>query len=406
MSDISYRSLARLQYRQFVADKNKGRFIGLIIAFVYFWIIEFVVFFLLKSDGTEIPPLAVILVCASFLVPDFLLKLFILHDNTVMDAFLKTRPVSQERWDRFLTLSQLWKFENLEMPAMLLPACFLFLPFGLGLGTFVVVYLLSCFNGFLIMLLKHRGNYQPEKQVKAVSQKAYGSSYGKNVSSMQIRSFLRSKRLRTAIIWFGVFFYFECIVYSFDHDGLKFTGLFYMITFISLFSVYLSEFGFGVEANFFNGLWTKPYDIYKLLKDKYLMNLAMGGVAALLCLPLCLWSTTSVMDVLSIYVFSAGFGNLITLIDPYKCSPLDLFGKAFFNTQGSSGTFKASVLIAIFVVIGISVAAMLLIPGWKAQALLGFIGIASICASRPYLKWVEGKFVKNRYKYMEKFTSK
>ena len=130
----------------------------------------------------------------------------------------------------------------------------------------------------------------------------------------------------------------------------------------------------------------------------------MGAAAALLCLPMSIWSDISALTTLSYYVFSAGFGNLVILIDPYKCVKIDLFGKTFFNYQGSSSTFKGSQFIAVLVVIGTGILAILFLPGWKGQALLAAIGLAGFCMRKKYFTWVEGNFLKDKYKYMEKYS--
>lgn len=253
-----------------------------------------------------------------FLVPDFILKLIIVHDASVMNAFLKTRPLPQEKWEHFLSISQFWKIENLEMPLIILPLCFLFMPFLTGLCVFIAMYLISVFGGFLVMLLKHRGNYQPENAVKAGHQKTFSSAGGKHVFGLQLRSFLRSKRLKTQM---------------------------------------------------------------------------------------CIWSNVPFLTVLLYFMFIAGFANMIILVDPYKCVPLDLFGKSFFNTQGSSGTFKGSAFITILVIFGFGGVSALLLPPWACQVILSSLGIVGFCLHNSFFKWVEGNFMKNRYRCMEKYRT-
>ena len=71
-----------------------------------------------------------------------------------MDAFIKSRPITRERWKRFLAVSQLWNPANLELPIALAPMCFLCLPLASAFILMVVLYLLSVFGGYLVMLLK------------------------------------------------------------------------------------------------------------------------------------------------------------------------------------------------------------------------------------------------------------
>ena len=119
-------SLTKLQMRQFLNSKSKSKLYGDLFVVIYFWIIEFFLFSTLKKDGiTEVPTLVAAIVAIGFTIPDLILKFIIERDNTVMDAFLKTRPVSQSQWEKFLVLSQFWKESNLVMPLALLPVCFL-----------------------------------------------------------------------------------------------------------------------------------------------------------------------------------------------------------------------------------------------------------------------------------------
>ena len=400
---LSCRSLVRLQYRQAKRSRTKGTKFGYIFGVLYIWVIEFVLFFALRSEGVEVPALVTVAVCAAFLIPDFLLKLAFIHDNTVMNAFLKTRPVPQESWDRYLTLSQFWKIENLEMPLMLSPACFLFMPIGLGLVMLPVIYLFSVFGGFLIMLIKHKGNYQPETRAKATSSKAVKPVRGKHIYGLQTRSFLRSRRLRTAVIYLGILFYIQCICYSLN-DEMNFSST-YLILFIALMSLLVTQYGFAVEANFFGAIWTKPLAIRRLIYDKFRFSVSIGAIATLLCLPVCFWSDISPLTILAYFLYTSGTGNLIYLIDPYRCSKLDLFGKTFFNYQGSSGTFKGSTFIGTLVIMGSAVAAAYLLPERVMQAVLSGLGIAGFCIYRPFFRWVERKFLRNRYEYMEKYRS-
>ena len=120
-------SLNRLQWKQLSFGQLKSRLLGDVFGVAYFWLMEAVVFFLAKSDGMEFPPMVTSAVILCFLIPDIIIKLIVENDITVMDSFLKTRPVPQELWNRFLAMSHLWKPSNLIIPLMLLPACFLFL---------------------------------------------------------------------------------------------------------------------------------------------------------------------------------------------------------------------------------------------------------------------------------------
>ena len=404
MAINTIRILTRLRFRQFFRQKNKG-LVGKIIIVVYFWLLELLLFFMLRKEGiTDFPPLLVAGICLGFIVPDFLFKLIFEHDQTVMDAFIRTRPISQSSWDRFLSVSQFWKASNLTMPLILAPACLLFMPFRWGLVTLLVLYLLSVFGGFLVMLFKHKGNYPLEKQVSAKAGRSFRTGSGHHVFGIQSRSFLRSKRLKTSVLVLTGVFFFQFISQGFAEIG-RFDSVF--LTFTILYAaIGLSQWGLSIEANFFCGIWTKPIPVHRLLEDKFLFSSFLGGVTALIAIPFCYWFKIPLYAPLAYALFNAGVGILLIMIDAYKCMPFDLFGKTFFNYQGSSSTFKGSAFLALFVVMIIPIVLPHLLPEWAALLILAVIGLAGCVLYRPYFRWVERQFLKNRYHYMEKYLSK
>ena len=53
-----FRILARLRFRQFFRQKNKG-LTGKIVLVVYFWFLEALLYFMLKDGAADFPPLLV-----------------------------------------------------------------------------------------------------------------------------------------------------------------------------------------------------------------------------------------------------------------------------------------------------------------------------------------------------------
>ena len=399
------RLLSRLRFRQFFRQKNKG-LVGWIIIIAYFWFLELLFFFLLRvGEGTGFPPLLLAFMFLGAIVPDAIIKLIFEHDQTVMDPFIRTRPISQSSWDRFQSVSQFWKPSNLAMPLILAPACFLFMPFGWGLATLVVLYLFSVFGGFLVMLFKHRGNYPLEKRVSAKAGRSFRPGGGHHVFGIQSRSFLRSKRLKTSVFVLTPIIFLQFITYGLDGSVLGRSGNMFLLFAILYPTLALSQWGMSIESNFFGGIWTKPLAISRLLKEKFLFSALLGGVAAMLAIPFCLWLHVPVYTPVSYALFSAGVGVLFALMDAYNCKPFDLFGKTFFNYQGSASAYKASVFIALAVTMVFPIVLMFLIPEWISCLILSLLGIAGIAFHRPYFRWVERKFLNNRYKYMEKYLS-
>ena len=256
---LSLKSLIRLQKRQLLAGKTKRDLIGPLIMLVYMWGLEIVVFFVAKEEAADldIPSLVLLIACAGLLIFDFIYKLIFVRDHTVMDAFLKSRPILQAQWNRFLTLSQCWSVSNLTMPVMVLPVCLLYLPFFRGLALWIGLYVASVLGGCLVMLLKRRGTYASEKVVSTAAVRTVNSGRsGHAIFGLQSRSLLRSKRLKGSILYFSIFSFLETILYLIAGDT-RFGNL-WLFFFITFPAITLPQYGFGIEATYFGGLWTRP----------------------------------------------------------------------------------------------------------------------------------------------------
>lgn len=393
------KSLSRLLWKQTSRGQVK-KWLGEIIPISYLWIAQIILFIYARSEGVEIPPLTAMLVMLCFLIPDMVVKLIVEKDNTVMDAFLKTRPVPLDLWNRFLALYHFWKPSNLVVPLMLLPACFLFLPLRYGFPVFTAVYLGSVFNGFVVMNIKRRGPYQPENKARKNNAHKFNSAERNFISGLLIKSFMRLKKLRRTIIWLMIMMYLQCLSQSVNNVK---SGLVFVLLFVYL-ACFLPQYGFSVEANFFNGLWTRPISIEKMLVGKFRFGWIAGFVGFVLCLPICLWTDIKVLDLASVTIFSCFFGGLLMFVDAYNCVPMDMFGNSFYKNRNGSG-FKMSLALAPFVAVGIGMASIYLLSGWKSQLLLSSLGFAGLIVFRPYVRWMVRRFMSNRYKFMEKYMS-
>ena len=402
---LSLKSLIRLQRRQLSVGRMKRELIGWIIMLIYTWGLAILLYFMLKEQLADVPTLYMALGLMGVLVPDFIFKLIFVRDQTVMDAFLKTRPILQKQWNRFLALSQCWRISNLLMPVFVLPVCLLFLPFLTGLAVWLALYLFSVLGGCLVMLMKRRGTYASEKAVSTASVHPVKSGRsGHALFGLQSRSLLRSKRMKTSIIYFSVFSFLEMIAYGFGDRG-HFAD-FWMFLFLVYPAIALPQYGFGVEATCFSGLWTRPVSVKRLLIDKFRMSAILAGVALLITIPICLWLKVSFFKPISYALFAAGFSAPLLLVDAYKATPFDLFGKTFFNYQGTKNSYKLSSFVGSLLIMGLGIGLPHLLPGWPCYLILSGLGLLGFIFHRAYFAWVERKFLKDKYKYMEQFQSR
>lgn len=400
---ISTRSLARLQFRQF-SKGRKGELIGRAVITVYVWLISIM---LLEVTGIkqEVPSYLWAIVFLSCTLPDFIFKLIFEPASSVMDAFIKTRPISRDRWKHFMTVSQFWNPANLELPITMAPLCFWCLPLASAFPLVVVLYLLSVFGGYLVMLIKRRGPYQSEKAMTASRYSVAGSLTSRYARvAMQYRSLLRSKRLKTMVLLPTALFLSQYILTIMDGGKVRASTNFSLFISILYPACALQQLGLGIEARSFSAIWTRPGSLSKILCDKYWQGMAFCGIYMLFILLVSLWFHTSVLIPFSFALFSGGLGSLIFLADAYRCTPFDLFGKSFFNYQGSAGTFKPTVFLGVFAMIAFGFLIPRYIPAPYSYAVFSALGLLGIAVHRPLLRLVEKKFLNNRYKYMDKYA--
>ncbi len=397
---ITFKALLRLYFRQFVKDR-KREFVLTSVMVAYFWVIELVIF-LKDGVGTLDSPGGLLVVIGVF---DFVTKLFMQHDNTVMDAFLKTRPLSEKTWRRFLRITHLWEPLNLFFPLALAPVWLVFLPFGRALLFIVCTYFLSVALGILMMRLKRRGPYLSEKAVVRKNGRAavrLTSRLATGSLGIQVKGLLRSKRLLAASLPMAFYFLLTFLREARKGEANVAGAEAMMLFFIFTFAQASVQFGLSVEAKFFNGLWTKPFPLRRLLEDKYNFATVLAGIAGVIGALVGLPFHFPVSSLLARVVFVAGFASLPILIDPYACVPFDPFNKTQFNTSSRmQGTFRISTLLAT---LGTFVSAGLLHLLHSQDLRNGIffaLGILGYLLHKRYFAWVEKKFLADRYKYMD-----
>ena len=400
---LSLKSLIRLQKRQFLAGKMKRDLAGPIFLLAYMWGVAILIFFLTKDEIPDVPPLALLGICAGLLIFEFVFKLIFVRDETVMDAFLKTRPILQAQWNRFLAVSQCWRMSNLVLPVMVLPYFLLFLPFFRGLAVWVALYVCSVLGGCLVMLLKRRGTYASEKEVSRVAVRSVKSGRsGHAIFGLQSRSLLRSKLMKRTFLYLSIFSLLETVLYNIGKDD-RFSS-FWAFLFVTYAAIAVSQYGFGVEAGCFGGLWTRPVSVKRLLRDKCRMSAILTGLALLIMIPLDLLFKKSLFPSISYALLGVGLGAPILLVDAYNARPLDLFGKTFFRNRGAKGNFKASSLLSLLIM-ALGLGLPWLLPGWPSYLILSILGLIGFLFQRPWFAWVERRFLKDKYRYLEQYQS-
>jgi len=399
---IRLTSLARLQYRHF-SYGSKFSLWGALLLLLYFWGVEFVFFITLRDEIATIPQHYFALAFLLSAIPEFFLTLFLVPDSSVMDAFLRTRPIPKAQWKRFLALSQFWNVVNLFFPLASAPLLFLFLPFVSALLLLLVLYLLCVFNGYLVMLIKRRSPYESEKMVSKASHGTYQLSARHARLNLQFKSLIRSKRLRMNFLISFFFFLSQYMTRMMDDRPHKISSV--MLFFAIFLPVcQIHERGLGVEAYSFNAYWTRPGRISDILTDKYWLGILLGLIISVITGICNYFLDAPCLQCVCYATYSAGFGGLLYLFLAYLCAPFDLFGKTFFNIQGT-GTNLLSLLM-LLVIMGLYLLVEVSLPAPDSLEVLAGIGLLGFAFHRPVFRLAEKQFLKNRYKYMDNYSKK
>ena len=169
-------------------------------------------------------------------------------------------------------------------------------------------------------------------------------------------------------------------------------------------SIILAQWVMGIEANFFAGIWSRPWTVEGILQRKYLFFCAQCCMMALLLLPCVFFLGLSPVTLLCTLLFGCGCFVLPFMATCLFSSRMDLFTSAFFNYQGGNKQINVFSFV-MFLPLGIYYAAYFLLPIWWAHALIGGLGLLGLLLHRTYIHWIAGLWHKRRYEIMERWLS-
>ncbi len=271
--------------------------------------------------------------------------------------------------------------------------------------TALTSFLLLFVNVFVCYILQRyftRMKNHNEEHHAPVSATAH--SLGRvSLWSIEWVQLLRSKRLRVSFFVIVVVFLLNTYMQQNPTIQTDMHGVNIMLLFGMAFpSIILAQWVMGVEANFFSGIWTKPWSVEGILRRKYVFFCAICGVMALLMIPMVIWMGLSPLMWLCTLFFSCGVFVLPFMATCLFSSRMDLFASAFFNYQSANKQINFFSFI-MFVPLGIYFAAYFLMPQPWVHMLIGGLGIFGLLLHRPYIHWIYTIWHRRRYKIMERW---
>ncbi len=358
-------------------------------------------------------PLFVAILPMALFLPDIMYRLLMTHEATAMDPALRTRPVKEDTWERFLWLSQFLHPDNLMLPLMVLPFALICLPIGWGLTMLLCLYLTSVFDAIVVMEMRRTSPYEEHTDKAARAGEGWLermmshlnlSFMNDPVFGIQSRSLMRSRRLQIAILVLFAWFAFYSYSQGFRGEmGDQMALDFFIFFTIMLPAMTLSQHGLGIEANFFSGLWTRPVNIRRILDDKFRFYTVITLLDSLIYLPACFMGMLHWCILIGAVLLTIGFCNVFMLWSCFRCEPFDLMGKAFFNQQGARSSFNAKVFGIIFGSMFLHMIPMIFLPPIWYMVVQLIICLIGLSVRRRFFDHLVRDFEKKRYKYMERY---
>ena len=399
-------------------------------------------------------------------LPDFLMKLMWNTDAVVMDDFLRTKPIPSRVWNRFIAIVLAADPWNLVMPmfvamvgAWLFPAGITVLAvvatlvqtlmlswlvadihkapninYSLPLWAGAVVYYLGMMGLGIILIvpammsgtnLHLPGSPWTELVLFIVldivltgalylyfcHMRAYDEheQHANNVRSVgdvtlfstEYLSVLRSKRFRVPIIMFTILFLLQSYTFSNDNFNQMNIALYFLLGWPSLF---LGQWVFGIEGNYFHGLWTKPYSIEHLLLNKYKFFFLLTLGMAVLLIPAIFFMGLRPTTLLAMILFLGCGQSLLMMPTCLFSTRVDLFTSSFFNYQGASMRVTIYSFIIIIPLAIYAFCSLALAPLW-GDAIMAAIGLVALAFHRPCIRLLAQKWKNNRYENMERYLN-
>ena len=397
--------------------RKRDAFVACYIIFLY--VVMGVSFFLSFTEnggelgGEDMPALLGAGIVVGMLIPDIIMKMVMKRDITAMDDYVKSRPVPEKIWNKFLLTTNLVSFWNYVLPVLMLPVFIYFLPVGQVIASFFLFLAFSYIDGIYItcyrkatewilkwplilgwmgmfavligymfvasffpvwmgwigifflagavfagltIYLYHEKIYNEQKQKVS---RFRGFSHI-NLFSLQYIGTLRAKRVRTMVIMITAIFLFDAYLFALlpaeagqeMGDKVAMTTL-YVAGAILLPSVVLSQWTFGIEANFFHGLMTKPVKVKQMLQNCFYYYMVVSAVALLLTLPFLFLQAGIGIQVLISGFCLAVFINLFNLPTALFSSRLEIFQTSMFSMQGANLKINLYAIAFLFPLAGV-----------------------------------------------------
>ena len=397
---------------------------------------------------------AVTIIALLFQISDFICKLTIARSESDIDDYLKTRPVSTQTLCRFIVFDNVFNSGNWLFIPTIATCLFLLFDFPTALLSTVLFIAISLMNGLALRTLFYSHNYESKAIVCSGgflffpiitillwkffeinwwlhftiyialciamqyflyrclrilrNYPDYSRTTAKNFSfyvresTLPAYGTLRSywMRFMLCIIQIIPLMTFFTSFINAMHP-LYATSIITPFMMISMFEINI----FGLEANYMDGLWSRPVSIKKLLHYNYIFYSSICMIdAILISIAVFQHGISQIILVMSVALFNIGFINNILLAGIFGSVCIDLFQSSLMKANKRPNN-NILVIMTYFPVI---IFEFLLATHASMEvfcSVTGGIGLTGIILHPYFTRWMARKYVANRYKHFERYRN-
>ena len=394
------------------------------------------------------------------LLIDIIFKILFKNNSLYISSLFQVCPISKKCWNIYVTLCNVFNLWNFYFFILFLPYLIRFAAVDETLTVFVLLWVSSILNNGICFWLKNYGLQLPVKTLIICSfyfallycmyafisnnqhvnfvivgvafiillaifaiglylylfsqKKVYvveslvkqSMKFNKQETTLSLLKMefiyiFRSKRLLLILLLPTILL----IALTLTEDKIYYISLLMVILLISP-TMTFGQYLFAIEANFFNGIWTKPIILMQLLETKYVFYMILTGIYAAILFPFVLYYHLNISAFFSITFYITFIFNLLLFPIVLYSKRLDLSSSPFFNYQG------ATMIPVIYVglLLGISFMFFKCMYSKISNEWIFFGVIVSICAvffffRKRFLSMISSLFIKRRHKIMHRYMS-
>ncbi len=163
----------------------------------------------------------------------------------------------------------------------------------------------------------------------------------------------------------------------------------------------------GVEANYFDGIFTKPYPLSHLFEVKFYFLASTVLLFSLVYIPAIFNKTLPIINLLSICAYCLGYMTLIIFPTMFVVRRVNL-EQEFGLTMNYQGMSLGKVLLLVLEMVLLYETFIHIVENFDentAHLIMATLGIVGLFIRKPYFKLLQKIFKTQRYKMMERFRN-